>query len=249
MNGGSLASSHGSTIGTNGNYVTVGGSLIAHTLAAGGKLDGNGLADWNNSTWINLQRTGYTIDNGAAWSTSPTYGKGKVYSQYVSYNASDFCTADCTIDLYANWKQTTTTTNVNPNAKVKIKLNANGGSLVTGKSDKKYSVTSSGAIKKDGSEIIHEIAYNKSLGENGLIDYNNNGSLYLERQYHLVVSNQEWVRTSDGKTYNQKTAYKASDFCDFNANPNGCEVTLKLNWKTPYYTTDGKGSLDRKSVV
>ena len=116
VNGGTLSSIHGSTVGQSGNYITINGSTTVLTIAHGAELPYYGLPDYNNSSQINIIRTGYHVVSGKEWKLL----SGKTYHQNQIYYAGDFCNAllsDCTVDLYLNWVANTYT----------IKFNSNGG--------------------------------------------------------------------------------------------------------------------------
>ena len=82
----------------------------------------DGLPNYNNSKYLNITKTGYSVVSGKEWKCkSGCTTSGKTYDQSVAYKASDFCDAtnkDCTVVLGVNWKVNTYT----------ITYNANGGS-------------------------------------------------------------------------------------------------------------------------
>ena len=301
-NGGSLASAHGSSIAKSGDFITVNGSKYVHEIyidGGRGKLSTDGLVNWNNSGYINLVKTGKTIDSSKVWNTKAD-GTGKSYDQTTQYKATDFCTSECDLTLYANWVPATVkltynseggsacnpgsitknyntkwgtlctptrsgyqflgwytgkngtgtkitadsvaTDNINVYAHWKVqpihyvilKYHVNGGSLASAHGSQ-YKISNS-MVLKNGSDVIQKIQYNNNIGSDGLLNWNNSSHLNLTRSRYLIVSGQEWLG-SNGKVYNQTTNYKASDFCD--ATNADCTITLKANWKTPYY--DNKG--------
>lgn len=107
VNGGSLADKHDSTITSSDNgLLYCNNSPIFHTVNYNDSLPSSGLANWNNSNWINLVRVGYSLSDYSAWNTKPD-GSGVSYDQYTVYKASDFAdlsNGDVTLTLYANWK-------------------------------------------------------------------------------------------------------------------------------------------------
>lgn len=120
--------------------------------------------------------------------------------------------------------------------KVYIKLDANGGSVRSSTTNGSCS-TSDNIINcswNDG-EVFHTIDYGDSLDSAGLANYNNPEYLYITRDNYFVYSSDVWICDSNsgcstvGRTFDQDTAYKASDFCD--ASNSDCTVTLKVNWK------------------
>ncbi|MBR3209781.1 MAG: InlB B-repeat-containing protein [Bacilli bacterium] len=102
MNGGSLSSTHGSTVGTSGTLITVNGKDTFKLGEYGGTLGKDGLANCNNSKYINIVRTGYTAKSGAEWK----YGS-KEFNQATVYNVSDICnvsSSNCTATFKVNWQ-------------------------------------------------------------------------------------------------------------------------------------------------
>lgn len=107
-NGGTIASS-GNGYTLDGNTILHNGKSILHTLTYDGQLGSDGLLNWNNTTALNLTKSGYTIDSGAAW-----YQSSKYYNVTTAYKASEFCNAknnSCTVTLYANWERACSVSN------------------------------------------------------------------------------------------------------------------------------------------
>lgn len=121
-------------------------------------------------------------------------------------------------------------------SRVNIKLNANGGS-VTKETSKggTYTTDSSGIISRNGKNIFHTINYGEKMNSSGLANYNNSDYLYITKDGYFAYASETWICDSSsgcstvGRTFDQDTAYKASDFCD--ASNGDCTVTLKVNWK------------------
>ena len=112
LNGGSLSPNHGSEISVvednNKKYIKLNDSRVIHTIYYGESLGSTGLADYNNSNYINIERAGYTVNNNAVYrngtSTSTCYNN--TYDQSTAYSASDFddCSTESkTVQLYVNW--------------------------------------------------------------------------------------------------------------------------------------------------
>ena len=162
-------------------------------------------------------RTGYTFVN---WNTKKD-GSGTTYKAGASYKDN----ADLT--LYAQWR-------VN---KVYIKLNANGGSVrgSTTYGSCKTNNNLIGCSWNSPKELFHTIDYGDSLDSAGLANYNNPEYLYITKDGYFAYASETWICDSSsgcstvGRTFDQDTAYKASDFCD--ASNGDCTVTLKVNWK------------------
>ena len=114
MNGGYLDSTHGSTIATSGSVVTINGNQTVKAGEYGDKIATTGLYDYNNSSAINIKKTGYIAKSAAEWNTSAN-GSGKSYNQATQYNVSDFSdfadlsSGDKTVTLYVNWTPQTYT--------------------------------------------------------------------------------------------------------------------------------------------
>ena len=199
---------------------TAGAYTISYNANGGSNAPANQSKSRDNS--INLSsskptRTGYTF---VSWNTKSD-GSGTTYKAGASYKDN----ADLT--LYAQWR-------VN---KVYIKLNANGGS-VRGSTTYGSCRTNNNLIGcswNSPKELFHTIDYGDSLDSAGLANYNNPEYLYITRDNYFVYSSDVWICDSSsgcstvGRTFDQDTAYKASDFCD--ASNGDCTVTLKVNWK------------------
>ena len=165
----------------------------------------------------NPTRTGYTFVN---WNTKKD-GSGTNYKAGASYNGN------ANLTLYAQWR-------IN---KVYIKLDANGGS-VRGSTTYGSCRTNNNLIGcswNSPKELFHTIDYGASLDSAGLANYNNPDYLYITKDGYFAYASEAWICDSNsgcstvGRTFDQDTAYKASDFCD--ASNGDCTVTLKVNWK------------------
>lgn len=162
-------------------------------------------------------RDGYTFVN---WNTKKD-GSGTTYKAGASYNGN------ANLTLYAQWR-------IN---KVYIKLDANGGS-VRGSTTYGSCRTNNNLIGcswNSPKELFHTIDYGDSLDSAGLANYNNPEYLYITKDGYFAYASEAWICDSNsgcstvGRTFDQDTAYKASDFCD--ASNGDCTVTLKVNWK------------------
>ena len=120
MNGGTLASDHGSTYTAKNDIIYKSDNSAIKVGEAGGYIGDNGLADYNNSGGINITKPGYMAKAGAEWNTKAN-GTGTSYSQATKYKVSDFANVsegNKMVSLYVNWVPATYT----------ITYNANGGS-------------------------------------------------------------------------------------------------------------------------
>lgn len=196
---------------------------------------GTGTMESNNAefgTNVTIKNNGFTRDGYtfAGWTTKSNgtddgYG-WTGWSGTWNYADGQYGIAENKLVLYARWKKN----------KVYIKLDANDGS-VRGSTTNGSCSTSDNIINcswNDG-EVFHTIDYGDSLDSAGLANYNNPEYLYITRDNFFVYSSEAWICDSSsgcstvGRTFDQDTAYKASDFCD--ASNGDCTVTLKVNWK------------------
>ena len=87
------------------------GSVLQHVISYNGSLGSSGLANYNNSSYLNIKKTGYVGVSKEEWiCLSGCTTSGKKYDQTVVYSASDFCDAsngDCIVVLGVNWKDST----------------------------------------------------------------------------------------------------------------------------------------------
>ena len=76
-----------------------------HIVNYGEQLGENGLLDYNNTSYLNLVKPGYTCNSKQEWVKNAD-GTGTVYDMSYRYNSSAFCDAsekDCEATLYVNW--------------------------------------------------------------------------------------------------------------------------------------------------
>lgn len=104
-NGGALAEEHDSRISLSNNYVMLNNEYLVTSIAYGNSLGTTGLINYNNSTYLNIEKSGYAAKSNAEWNTEPN-GTGTSYSQGRAYLSDDFCDASngiCEVTLYVNW--------------------------------------------------------------------------------------------------------------------------------------------------
>ena len=197
---------------------------------------GTGTMESNNAefgTNVTIKNNGFTRDGYtfAGWTTKSNgtddgYG-WTGWSGTWNYADGQYGIAENKLVLYARWKKN----------KVYIKLDANGGSV--------RSSTTYGSCRTNNNligcswnspkELFHTIDYGDSLDSAGLANYNNPEYLYITKDGYFAYASEAWICDSNsgcstvGRTFDQDTAYKASDFCD--ASNGDCTVTLKVNWK------------------
>ena len=197
---------------------------------------GTGTMESNNAefgTNVTIKNNGFTRDGYtfAGWTTKSNgtddgYG-WTGWSGTWNYADGQYGIAENKLVLYARWKKN----------KVYIKLDANGGS-VRGSTTYGSCRTNNNLIGcswNSPKELFHTIDYGGSLDSAGLANYNNPDYLYITKDGYFAYASEAWICDSSsgcstvGKTFDQDTAYKASDFCD--ASGGDCTVTLKVNWK------------------
>ena len=136
-NGGVMSTNHGATFSLDGNgNVLKNNSVYTNVINYGGKLGTDGLLNYDNSSYLKVEKTGYNVPSSSEWNTK-TDGTGTSYNQSTVYNASDFCDAsngNCEVTLYVNWKAKT----------VKITYDANGGTGAP--SPTEYTYATSGTV-------------------------------------------------------------------------------------------------------
>lgn len=175
-------------------------------------------------------RSGYKFVN---WNTASN-GTGTVYNSGATYSAN------ANVTLYAQWTPNT----------VLIKLSVNGGVL----SSKSSFFESGGIIYLNGNNIISSINYGETLSSDGLPDWNNTNYINVTKAASKASSGAEWKCLNGNcskSTYNQTTAYSASDFC--NLSSGDCTVTLGVNWTSSttatFFPNGGKFSTGAASYT
>ena len=228
VNGGTL-NTNNSTISTSGSIITRNGSEIYDTYDYGSSTSDAGLANWNNTSYINVQKLGKEGKESAQWNTQSN-GSGTSYNQddvltNLGTSSTKLCDArynDCTVTLYVNWVTT----------KVNVRFHVNGGTLST--SNNRIGVSSS-LITLDGSTNYHSVDYGGGVN---LANYNNSDWVNIVKTGYTGKSGAQWNTQSNGSgtSYNQDTDYTnlgtdataSTHFCD--ARYKSCTVTLYVNW-------------------
>lgn len=195
------------------------GNVFYNSVNYGQKINENGILDYNNPNFANIQKTGYTTEEGKEWiCLSGCTTSGKTYNQKYLYNASDFCDAkdrDCEVTLGVNWIPNT--------YYIEYKLN---GGTITGKAD-------NGTYDKK--ILIYNPTKTVTLHGN-----ENKTSATIGKDVIVEQEFTGWTST----TINEKTAYhgdtvwtdgnvKVKDiiFKNLTSNNNGI-VTMIANWET-----------------
>ena len=137
VNGGIIATSSNSngTWSTIDSLVYKNGNLYFQQINFGSQLDSLGLVDWNNSSNLNISKSGYIAQTGLEWKClSGCTTSNALFHHETAYLASDFCNAsngDCTVVLGVNWvDKTTPALTASPNP-LYITLAAIGSGTIT----------------------------------------------------------------------------------------------------------------------
>ena len=201
-------------------FATKNGTNIIHTVRYGESMGDAGLADYNNSTWLNISRNHNCVAiSGSQWKSGT-----KTYNQATVYTASQLCSTiadgDCTLDLSVNWGHVAT-----------IKYNMNGGSL---NSTHGSTIGHSGQwITVSSSTEALRLYHGCTTSDDGLANYNNTTYININKPSgkNNPASGREWNTKANGTgtNYNQATVYRGSDFC--NAATADCTKELYVNWR------------------
>ena len=219
VNGGSMLADHGSiySIGSD-SIINKNNKVYYTTTEYGGNIGTNGLANYNNTSAINISKTNYTINSGEVWNTKAD-GSGTSFDQTTNYLGSNFCDAsvnDCEVTLYANWKHIV----------IKIKYNVNGGGMASNHGTA-YAVDSNGYITKDGEVFYKTVNLGSTLDSNGLCDVNNSNYVNLAKTNYRLDTTKAWNTAADGSgtSFDQTTQYESSNFYT-----DSYEIVLYANW-------------------
>lgn len=182
-----------------------------------------GLANTNNSSYLNLSRTGYTT--GEAWSAS-TNGSNPVSHDGLGYSGADYATAfggditnkHQTIKIYAVWIANTYTVNYNGNG-------ATGGS--TASSSHTYDTAKK--LTANGFTRVYTVTYN----------YNGNGSNNTTAT--ATYTFKDWNKNAAGTSTSYSNQQSVKNLTSTNkgtvnlyAQWNSASVTLPTPTRTGY---------------
>ncbi len=112
-----------------------------------------------------------------------------------------------------------------------------------------YSIDANGNILKSGTILVYNLKEYETLPEGGLVDWNNENELDMEKPGYSIKQGLEWNSSSNGtgKDFNQTTRYEALKFCD---SPYAdCNVTLYANWKIIYTYNVGFYHLGNNAII
>jgi len=236
VNDGTIASSTTSSSGTVYNWGTetdgnilLNDSLLTTTITYGGQTSSDGLNNYNNSSYINITKSGYSAPSGAEWvCMSGCTTANKTFDQTAVYSASDFCDVtygDCTVVVGVNWKQTYT-----------VSYNANGGSGAPSAQTKYHdttltlsstSPTKSGYIFAGWSTSSSATSATYKAGGN----YTANASVTLYAVWKTVTTTSEaYFQTNLTNDYGNNAGYVLV-YYSTSYNPVTNETTVNLPYK------------------
>ncbi|MFR5030345.1 MAG: InlB B-repeat-containing protein [Blautia hansenii] len=105
VNGGSFSSTNANLTVDSQGYVLKNGSKNLSIYNYGDSMDANGLANWDNPSYINAKKTGYLAVEGKEWKATID-GQAKYFSDTTVYKVSDIADiskGDKTVVMYINW--------------------------------------------------------------------------------------------------------------------------------------------------
>ena len=100
-NGGTLKADHGEEITLESDVIYRNGNDLFHTASYGGSLSSDGLWNYDNPNYINLEKEGYFVNPNQAWTDNMTEFSQTI--QYTVEEIADLTSSDRTADLYVNW--------------------------------------------------------------------------------------------------------------------------------------------------
>ena len=214
------------TDGTLGSDILVSGEHCVHKLEYKETLGKNGLANYNNTGYINLVRTGYNVESGNEYYSDSNNTK-KYYSQAdnTNYKSTDFCDSKlegCTTTLYVNWQQN----------KYQVHYNGNGNTGQTYNDNNQCSGSACGIKRyaKDSSVTNNGTVFNSTK----VWEYNTSSPLIYNRFTKTGYTFNGWKLGN--KTYGQQENVK-----QLTATNNGT-VMLYAQWKNNTYQINYNGN-------
>lgn len=242
-NGGTFSTTNANLSESGGIIYLNGNNEAVHTFYYGQTTEpvtpGSGLADWDNPSFINIQKIGYHAKDHAEWNLR-TNGSGKSFDDHVIYNTSEFCDAtngDCTAHLYPNWT-------INH---IYVHQNINDGEIATPNcldaGCRSITMTADGNLEHNGSSVIRDVKYGGDTTTSGLVNWNNRNWFNIKKDGYICKTHEEWntKRDGSGKSYDHMVVYTFDDlkaYCHVENNVNrscnpdyrNCHFTVYANW-------------------
>ena len=120
-NGGQLMSDSDKFTAYDDGNIFKDGTDVIQTIKYEGRIGGNGLVNWNNPDYINIEKSGYVANDNQWICKSGCSVANKTFNQGLkTYEAIDFCDArdsDCYVTLGVNWR----------GKEYRVNYNLNGG--------------------------------------------------------------------------------------------------------------------------
>ena len=230
MNNGTWAGSKNTHLSANSSgYILYDSNVYTETVNYGASQSSDGPANYNNSNYINISRSGYIAVKGAEWKTSDG---SKTFNQATAYSASDFCnvsSGSCTVVLYVNWTKAPPTITFSPNggSSVSDAASVNGGTTIkiTCKSDSEITSFSASDDTDDDGSVVKNDTYEKEI------------QITMQMAGH-----DRWIQAvctaKNGTTTGQVKKYYNIKECS-PTNIYYVKASDGLNCRTGPYTTDG----------
>ena len=216
-NGGSLINPHSSAISVSNGVVKNGNESVLHKLNYDQKLSSDGLVNWNNSSYLNLARSGYLVIAGQEWNTAAN-GTGTTFNQTSAYTALQLCpnviNGDCPVTMYTKWYPSpptcTLTASRKPNAfewynsDVALKLNTSGVVTTKGIGTSRYSTNGLTSYTASTEGKITYYGYVANAGGSNqcsiTINLDKTKPVYKGKDHWVKNGNNEWVMYWKDKT-------------------------------------------------
>ena len=242
-NGGTFSTTNANLSESGGTIYLNGTNEAVHTFYYGQSMSDvtgtSGLADWDNSSFINIRRRGYHAADHAEWNTQAN-GNGKSFDDHVVYDTSELCDAsngDCTVHLYPKWV-------INH---IYVHQNANGGVLATKNCTSNdcgtLTIGEGGNVRYNNSYNLRDVTYGGTITSSGFWNWDNEPWLNLTNPGKKCKDGAEWNTKPDGtgqsfNDYYEYTFNQLRPYCHVSGNVNqscdpnyrNCHFTVYANW-------------------
>ena len=200
-----------------------GSSYFYQTVVSGSSTD---LYNYNNSSGINITKSGYVALSGNEWCTKSD-GTGTCFNQDTTYTYDQFKAATTEkssyyeLDLYVNWKP----------KPVYVYYHPNGGSI-GGSTYTAYN----GWVSKTGSSYFYQ-----SIESGVTIDLYDVASFSITRSSYIPFVGKQWCNSTNGTgtCFEQNTKYTYDQYkaAANSEKATNYELDLRVNWDQVYTIT------------